>query len=103
MLRRDAPEQDDFSDMGAAFFHSTRRSLPMPIHRTAVMKLPTFICFIACVLFFLPSVARPDESPEVEKAIAAARAGKIDDAASLLSAAVEKNSDQARWLLARLH
>jgi TPR repeat protein len=28
---------------------------------------------------------------------------KIDEAETLLSAAAEKNSDQARWLLARLH
>ena len=39
----------------------------------------------------------------MKRAIAAARAGKIDEAATLLSAAAEKNSDQARWLLARLH
>jgi TPR repeat protein len=67
------------------------------------MKPSTCIRLIACVPFFFPFAARSDEPPEVEKAIAAARTGKIDEAATLLSAAVEKNSDQARWLLARLH
>ena len=43
------------------------------------------------------------EPPEIAKAIAVAGSGKVDEAAALLAKAVEQNSDEARWLLARLH
>ena len=57
------------------------------------------VSLFVCAFGFLPAA----EPLEVEKAIVAAAAGKVDDAAGLLAKAVEQNSDQARWLLARLH
>ena len=50
-----------------------------------------------------PCLSPAAEPPEVGKAIDAAAAGKVDVAAGLLAKAVEENSDEARWLLARLH
>ena len=51
----------------------------------------------------LPATSIAAEPPELEKGIAAAGGGKIDEAAALLAKAVAQGSDQARWLLARLH
>ena len=67
------------------------------------MKRLVCLHLVACALCLTPFTTQSAEPPELEKGIAAARAGKIDEAATLLSAAAEKNSDQARWLLARLH
>jgi TPR repeat protein len=67
------------------------------------MKRLACLHIVTCALFLTPFTTQSAEPPELEKGIAAARAGKIDEAATLLSAAAEKNSDQARWLLARLH
>ena len=67
------------------------------------MKRLACLHIVACALCLNPFTTQSAEPPELEKGIAAARAGKIDEAATLLSASVEKNSDQARWLLARLH
>src|SRR5262245_27251722 len=67
------------------------------------MKSTAFLRLICCTICFSPFAAQSDEPPEVEKAIAAARSGKVDEAATLLSTAAEKDSNQARWLLARLH
>lgn len=60
------------------------------------------ICSVSLVAFAF-GILTAAEPPEVEKAIAAAGGGKVDEAAALLAKAVEQNSDQARWLLARLH
>ncbi len=62
---------------------------------------PAFLLTFAIGLS--PLFSRAAEPPEVQKAIDAAAAGKIDVAAGLLAKAVDENSDEARWLLARLH
>ncbi len=67
------------------------------------MKRNTLLPLVALGLALRPLLSFAAEPPEVEKAIAAAGGGKIDDAAALLAKAVGQNSDQARWLLARLH
>ena len=58
---------------------------------------------IVIAIGFRPILSPAAEPPEIEKAISAAEGGKVDEAAALLGKAVEQNSDQARWLLARLH
>ena len=58
---------------------------------------------IALAVTLRPFLSPAAEPPEVGKAIDAAAAGKGDVAAGLLGKAVEENSDEARWLLARLH
>ena len=60
----------------------------------------SLIVLAASVRPFLTLAAEP---PELDKGIAAAGSGKIEDAAVLLAKAVDQGSDQARWLLARLH
>ena len=67
------------------------------------MKRITRLPLIALTLGFSPLFSHAAEPAEIEKAIAAAQGGKVDDAAVLLQNAVAQNSDQARWLLARLH
>ena len=59
------------------------------------------ILVLACGL--RPFLSPAAEPPELDQAITAARGGKIEDAAKLLAKAVEQGSDEARWLLARLH
>ena len=65
-----------------------------PIARLSLLALATVL---------RPFLSPAAEPPELDQAIAAARGGKIEDAAKLLAMAVEQGSDQARWLLARLH
>ena len=67
------------------------------------MKTTALLSLAALSLGFRPLLSPAAEPPEIEKAIAAAEGGKVDEAAALLAKAVEQNSDQARWLLARLH
>ena len=65
-----------------------------PIARLSLLALATVL---------RPFLSPAAEPPELEQAIAAARGGKIEDAAKLLAKAVGQGSDEARWLLARLH
>ena len=58
---------------------------------------------IALAIALRPCFSSAAEPPEVGKAIDAAAAGKVEVAAGLLAKAVGENSDEARWLLARLH
>ncbi len=66
-------------------------------------KRIALVSLLAFAIGICPLLSRAAESPEVEKAIAAAEGGKVDEAAALLAKAVEQNGDEARWLLARLH
>ena len=58
---------------------------------------------IALAIALRPCFSSAAEPPEVGKAIDAAAVGKVEVAAGLLAKAVGENSDEARWLLARLH
>jgi hypothetical protein len=66
------------------------------------MKRLACLHIVTCALFLTPFTTQSAEPPELKKE-SPPRVRKIDEAATLLSAAAEKNSDQARWLLARLH
>ena len=64
--------------------------------------------FIRCALIVVAAGWRPllspaAEPPELAQGIALAGRGSMDEAATLLAKAVEQGSDEARWLLARLH
>ncbi|MEO7319569.1 MAG: tetratricopeptide repeat protein [Chthoniobacteraceae bacterium] len=50
-----------------------------------------------------PLLSPAAEPAELKQGIAAAGAGNLDAAAALLAKAVAQESDEARWLLARLH
>lgn len=67
------------------------------------MKLTTRLSLIVLAASLRPFLSLGAEPPELAQGIATAGGGKIDDAAALLAKAAEQGSDQARWLLARLH
>ena len=68
------------------------------------MKPTTVLPIVALALALsLENFSSAADPPEVDQAIAAAKDGKVDDAVAMLGKAVGQGSDQARWLLARLH